>query len=239
LNGWPYDLVVLTVQTTLSGGISLTESVKNRKRSIEEAVSYAIAHRIRIEILCLLNEATYSASQLAELTHWPLTTISHHIKEMLNSGSIDVARIEKVRNTDQHFYRAVELPVVDDEEALALPPEVKQEYAAVVLQAIMAETLAALRAQKLNKDPRVRMMWRWYNLDEQGRDELAAEQRESWDRIGEIEARSTNRRAKSGEKPTTLIAATLGFERSRPVDSAAPAMHRLTPGRSESKENSL
>ncbi len=148
---------------------------------------------------------------------------------MLSSGSIEVARIEKVRNTDQHFYRAVELPVVSDEEAEALPPEVKQEYAAVVLQAIMAESLAALRTQKLNRDPRVRMMWRWYNLDEQGRDELADEQRESWERVTEIEARSTNRRAKSGEKATTLIAATLGFERSKPVDSTAPAMHRLTP----------
>jgi hypothetical protein len=83
---------------------------------------------------------------------------------MLSSGSIEVARIEKVRNTDQHFYRAVELPVVSDEEAVALPPEVKQEYAAVVLQAIMAEFLAALRTQKLNKDPRVRMMWRRYRL---------------------------------------------------------------------------
>jgi hypothetical protein len=203
--------------------------IKDRKRSIEEAVSYAVGHRIRIEILCLLNEAIYSASELGKLTRWPLTTIGHHIKEMLSSGSIEVARVEKVRNADQHFYRAVELPVVSDEKAVALPPEVKQEYAAVVLQAIMAESLAALRTNKLNRDPRVRMMWRWYNLDEQGRNELADEQRESWERVAEIEARSANRRAKSGEKATTLIAATLGFERSKPVDSTAPAMHRLTP----------
>lgn len=200
-----------------------------RKRSVEEAVSYAVAHRIRIEILCLLNEATYTATELSELTRLPLTTISHHIKEMLLSRSIEVARIEKVRNTDQHYYRAVELPVVSDEKAVTLPSEVKQEYAAVVLQAIMAESLAALRTEKLNRDPRVRMMWRWFNLDEQGRDELADEQRESWERIAEIEARSINRRAKSGEKATTLIAATLGFERSKPVRSGAPAVHRLTP----------
>lgn len=210
----------------------MAETTKHdRKRSLEEAVSYSVAHRVRIEILCLLNEAVYTASELAELTHWPLTTISHHIKEMLRSGSIEVARIEKVRNTDQHFYRAVELPVVSDEEAAALPPEVKQQYAAVILQAVIAECLAALRMQKLNSDPRVRMMWRWYNLDEQGRQELADEQRESWERISEIEARSINRRAESGEKATTLIAVTLGFERSRSVRSTAPATHRLTPSK--------
>lgn len=207
----------------------MAETIKDRKRSIEEAVSYAVAHRIRIEILCLLNEAVFNASELAEHTHWPLTTIGHHIKEMLRSGSIEVARIEKVRNVDQYFYRAVELPVVSDEQAMRLPPEVKQEYAAVVLQAITAEAFEALRTQKLNRDPRVRMMWRWYSLDEQGRNELADEQRESWERKAEIEARSTNRRAQSGEKATTVIAATLGFERSRPADSSPPAMHRLTP----------
>lgn len=210
----------------------MTETITpDRKRSLEDAVSYAVAHRIRIEILCLLNEAIYCAAELAELTHWPLTTIGHHIKEMLRSGSIEVANIKKVRNTDQYFYRAVELPVVSDDEAALLPPEVKQEYAAVILQAVIAESLAALRAQKLNSDPQVRMIWRWYNLDEQGRQELADEQRESWERYVGIEGRSTNRRAESGEKATTMIAVSLGFERSRAVGSTAPAMHRLTPGK--------
>lgn len=207
----------------------MAERATSRKRNLEAALSYAVASPIRIEILCLLNEATYSASQLADLTGWRLTTISHHIKEMLRANSIELARIEKVRNADQHFYRAVELPVVSDEEAAALPPEVKQRYAAMVLQAITAESLSALRNQKLNQDPRVRMMWRWYSLDEQGRDELAAEQQQSWERVEDIEARSANRRAKSGEQPTTMIAATLGFERSKSVDSMPPLVHRLTP----------
>jgi DNA-binding transcriptional ArsR family regulator len=204
---------------------------REQKRSIEEAVSYGVGHRIRIEILCILNEGTYSASELARLTHLPLTTISHHIKELLRSGCIELARVEKVRNTDQHFYRANELPFVTDEEAEALPAAAKQEYAAVILQAIMAEGLGALWAGKLNNDPSVRMMWRWYNLDDQGRQELADEQRESWERIVEIEARSTNRRSESGEEPSTMIAMTLGFERSRPVGAIAPAMHRLAPGK--------
>ena len=104
----------------------------------------------------------------------------------------------KGRNTDQHFYRAVELPVISDEEAETLPIEIKQQYAALILQAITAEGLASLWAGKLT-DSGVRMMWRWFNLDAQGRQELADEQRESWERIVDIEARSTNRRAQSGE----------------------------------------
>jgi Bacterial regulatory protein, arsR family len=198
-------------------------------RSVEEAPSYGVGRRIRIEILGILNEGTHSASELAKLIHQPLTTIGHHIKEMVNSGCIELARIEKVRNVDQHFYRAVQLPFITDEEAMDLPPEVKQEYAAVVMQAIMAEGMGSLWAGKMNNDPLVRMMWRWFNLDAEGRREAADEQRESWERIVGIEARSTNRRAESGEEATTMVMAMMGFERSRPVGTTAPAVHRLSP----------
>lgn len=202
-----------------------------RWHALEEAVSYALGHRIRIEILCLLNEGTHTASELAARTPWSLPVISYHLKEMLKKGSIEVARTQKVRNVDQHVYRAIELPIVDDEEAASLPAEVKQEYAAVILQAVMAECLGALRAQKLT-EPRVRMMWNWFNLDEQGRQELAEEQLESWERIVEIEARSTNRRARSGAQGTTMIAVTLGFERSNVGHSTSSSLRRLTPSES-------
>jgi DNA-binding transcriptional ArsR family regulator len=202
-----------------------------RKRSVEEAASYAVGHRIRIELLGLLNEGTYSPSQVAKLLGRPITTISHHIKELLDAGCIELAWVDKVRNTDQHFYRAIKLPFVSDEEANALPPEVKQEYAAVILQAIMAEGLGALWAGRMSNDPNVRMMWRWFNLDAQGRQELADEQRESWERIVEIEARATCRRADSGEEATSVIVTMMGFERARPVRQASSAVDRLSPGK--------
>lgn len=207
----------------------MVEGVKpDRLQHIEDAVSYALAHRIRIEVRCLLNEGIYTAADLAARTPWSLPTVSYHLKEMLRAGSIEVAKIEKVRNVDQHFYRAVEPPVVDDEEAAKLPPEVKQEYAAVILQAVIAECLGALRAQKLNQ-PMVRMMWSWFNLGEQGRKEMADEQLESWERLVEIAARDASRRAKSGEEGKSMIAATFGFERSNTSRLPAPTMHRLSP----------
>lgn len=202
-----------------------------RSRSVEEAASYAVGHRIRIELLGLLNEDTYSPSELAKLVGRPITTIGHHVKELLEAGCIELVKIEKVRNADQHFYRAIKLPFITDEEAEALPPEVKQEYAAVILQAIMAEGLGALWAGKMSNDPNVRMMWRWFNLDEQGRQELADEQRESWERIVEIEARAANRCAESGEETTSMIVTSMGFERSRPVRLAVADSHRLIPGK--------
>lgn len=201
-----------------------------QKRSVEEAVSYAIGHRIRIEILALLNEGTHSPTELAKLTGQPITTVGHHIKELVNSGCIELARIEKVRNADQHFYRAVELPFVSDEEAESLPVEARQQYAAVILQALMAEGLAALWAGKMTSDP-VWMSWRWFNLDEQGQCEAQEAQHEFWERIKEIDADTANRVAVSGEPTVSTIVAALGFERFKPVGATVPATHRLAPGK--------
>jgi hypothetical protein len=99
----------------------------------------------------------------------------------------------------------------------------------VILQAITAEGLASLWAGKMSSDDAIRMCWRWFNLDAEGRQELADEQRESWERIVGIEARAASRRAKSGEDCASIIVSMLGFERSRPVGEAVPATHRLSP----------
>lgn len=199
------------------------------KRSVEEAVSYAMGHRIRIEILALLNEGTRSPSELAKLTHQPLTTVGHHVKELVNSGCIELARIEKVRNADQHFYRAVRLPFVSDEEAELLPKETRQQYAAVILQALMAEGLASLWAGKMAADP-VWMSWRWFDLDTQGQQDAQDAQHDFWERIKDIGAEAANRVARSDEKMTSTIVAALGFERFRPAGTNVPAT-RLTSGK--------
>lgn len=221
---------LLSIQGNLTGDALATITKDEQQRSVEEAVSYAIGHRIRIEILALLNEGTHSPSELAKLIRQPLTTVSHHIKELLNAGCIELARIEKVRNADQHFYRAVALPFISDEEAELLPEKVRQQYAAVILQALMAEGLAALWAGKMTTDP-VWMSWRWFNLDAQGQEEAQEAQHEFWERIKEIDGEVANRVATSNEKTTSTIVAALGFERFRPVGAALPATHRLSHGK--------
>jgi DNA-binding transcriptional ArsR family regulator len=201
----------------------LREAAKKlRKRSIEDAVSYAVSHAIRVDILCYLNEACRSPSELAKLMGFPLSTIEHHIKELLASGSIELARVEPVRNTNEHFYRAVELPFFTDEEMWAMPVEARQEIYGLILQSSMAEAQAAFRAGKMRDDPRVWMAWRWFNLDSRGRDDLADEFARSWARAQEIEAESADRRAESGEEAVSVVVCMQGFERCR-TSPAPPA----------------
>lgn len=184
-------------------------------RTVEEAVSYAVAHRIRVELLAALNERPYSPKELARIVRQPLSTVTHHIDELLKSGSIEIARTERVRNVNVNFYRAVELPFYSDEEIEAMSEEERKATIAPALQAIMAEALAAFWAGRMVHDPRLWISWRWFNVDEQGRQDIADEQARSWERIQEIEAESADRRAKSGDAAQSVIAASLGFIRTR------------------------
>lgn len=194
----------------------LKEAAKKlRKRSIENAVSYAVAHGIRVDILCYLNEAPRSPSELAKLMGYPPSTIEHHIKELLASHSIELARVAKVRNTNEHFYRAVEIPFYTDEEMQALPVEARQEIYGLILQSSTAEAMAAFRAGKMSNDPRAWMSWRWFNVDAQGRQDMAEDNARSWERMQEIEAESTDRRTVTGEEPVSVIVSLLAHERCR------------------------
>lgn len=199
-----------------------------RGKSIEEVVAYALGHRIRVQVLGILNEGTYTPDELARILDEPLNKVSHHIKELVDAGSIELARVEKVRNADQHYYRAVELPFYSDEEVAAMTPHQRQVGSGLILQYMMAEAMSALWAGKLRDDPRVWLAWRWFNVDAQGRHDIADEQQRSWERMQEIEAEATNRRAITGEEAVSVVVADMSFERAR----TAPT----PPGRSADAE---
>jgi DNA-binding transcriptional ArsR family regulator len=140
-----------------------------RGKSIEEVMSFAWNHRIRCQVLSLLNEGTYTPGQIAALIDEPLSKVSHHIRELAEGGSIELAKVAKARNADQHYYRAVEMPFYSDEEVWAMTPEQRQMSAGFVIQNMIAEAMAAFWAGKIRDDPRTWLAWRWFNVDEEGR----------------------------------------------------------------------
>lgn len=185
-----------------------------RGKSIEEVVAYAVGHRIRVHVLIVLNEGTYTAAQIAEIIGEPLNNVSNHIRELLDAGSIELAKTVPKRNVLQHYYRAVEMPYFSDEEAEAMTHEQRQVIAGLIVQSAAAEVMAALWAGKL-ADPRTHLAWNWFNVDQRGREEIEAEQRRHWERMQEIEAEATNRRAESGEDAQSMLVTLFAYERAR------------------------
>ena len=139
-----------------------TKRAGQRKKSIEEVVSYAVGHRTRVHILIVLNEGTFTPGQIAHIIDEPLNNVSNHIRELLDAGSIELAKTERVRNTLQHYYRAVEMPHYSDEEVEAMTPEQRQVTAGLAIQSMVAEILAGLWGGKMHSDPRLWLAWNWF-----------------------------------------------------------------------------
>src|SRR6185295_7916851 len=101
----------------------VSASTKKPKRTRKQAVHYAVGARVRAEILTILNDGPASHSELAKLTGLGVSKIGHHIQELLESDSIELAGIERVRNQNVHVYRAVERAWIGDDEAQETPSE--------------------------------------------------------------------------------------------------------------------
>jgi DNA-binding transcriptional ArsR family regulator len=191
-------------------------------KSIEERVVFALAHRTRLYVLTILNEGSYTIDEIARLIDEDRENVKYHIKELMDAGAIELAKAEPVRNTQKHYYRAVEMPTYSDEELAAMSADERQAIIGLTIQCLAAEVLASFWAGKMEDDPNLWLGWRWFNLDAEGREELAEEQMRWWDRVQEIEAESTNRRARSGEDAQSVIAALMSFPRERTAPEPPP-----------------
>lgn len=191
-----------------------TKRAGQQGKRIEEVVAYAVSHRTRVHILIVLNEGTYTAAQIAEIIGVSLNNVANHIRELLDAGSIELARTEQTGNLMRHYYRAVEIPFYSREDAEAMTPEQRQVTAGLIVQSAAAEVMAALWAGKLT-DPRTWLAWDWFNVDQRGREEIEEAQQQYWERVGEIETEATNRRIKSGEDAQSMLVTVFGYERAR------------------------
>lgn len=186
------------------------------KRGIDGALSYALGNWIRVDALSILAEGRHSVSEVAEKIGLDVKTVSGHVRELYACGCIEEAGSRKVRNTTEHFYRAVELPYIDDETYAALPLEARREILALTIQAMMAETLAAFRAKKMEDNENTWIGWDCANLDSQGQRELKEEITATLERVVDIKARAAHRMSESGDVGVTTVYTFNAFERSRP-----------------------
>jgi DNA-binding transcriptional ArsR family regulator len=190
------------------------------ERGVEETVSYAVGHRTRIEMLAALREGPKSAADLAKVVRQRLSTVKHHLEELLADGSIEIAWSKPIRaNMTQNHYRAVELPEFSKEEVEEMSPEERRALFALIVQTTTAEVLASLWAGKMIYDPDIVLAWNWFNFDEQGRRDLAEGQNELWERVNQIAGESANRMAESTEKGVTYVVTMFGYERCTPLTS--------------------
>jgi Helix-turn-helix domain len=193
----------------------LIQKPKVEDRSVDERVAHAIGHPMRIDALSMFHERTASPKEIADEIGVPVGKVAFHVKELLNTGCIELVKTEPRRGAVEHYYRATRPPLLTDEDWRQLEDgETRQEIAALAFNAVIAEGLAALRAGKMDDDD-LHLSWQVVKLDPEGRRELAEHQMDALRRTEEIRVASETRLAASGEEGTATFTGAFGFERSR------------------------
>jgi len=149
-------------------------TVGQRKKRIGEVISYALSHRTRVLILIVLNEGIFTPGQVAEIVDEPLKNVSNHMRELADCGSIELVKSVPRRNMMQHYYTAVQMPCYTEDDMEAMTPHQRDVTYGLVIQSLAAEMMAALWKGTLSSDPKTWLSWLWFNVDEEGREDIAA-----------------------------------------------------------------
>jgi DNA-binding transcriptional ArsR family regulator len=204
-----------------------------RKKEAADAISYAFGHWIRLEALAILAEGKFSVAEIARMIGISVNRLSGHIKGLFDHGCIEYMGSDTAGNANEHFYRAVLLPRIDDEEFRAMPPVERRESLGIVTQAVIAESLASLRAGKLDDDENARIIGRCLCVDVQGKGEVQEHVLDVYGQLVDIKVKNAHRLAKSHKTGTTTIISVTGFERSRPrmLHAENASAHEVARGR--------
>jgi DNA-binding Lrp family transcriptional regulator len=190
-----------------------------RAAVVELAISYAVNHPIRLDCLAILIVRIASASEIAKELGISTSSAAHHITELHKDGVIEYVKTEvggSRRGASEHFYRATALPEVTEEDWLVMPLDGRRQMAGRVLQAIVAQSLAALRCQTMESDDRLHLGWQAIEVDEEGEDEVAGLLEETSEHFKQVKARNLARLKAKGEEGKVRIVATMGFYRADP-----------------------
>ena len=190
-------------------------SDRRKPREAADAVAHALRHRLRVDILTLLHDGPASQKELSDGLRKPLSNITHHINELNEAKSIEVAFTKRVGNVEQHYWRAIRTSSYWPEDLAELTVEEHEALSRVIVQSIMAELLAALRAGHLAGDPYSSTAWDRVWLDERAYRDLNEATGTFFSRMYEAAAKSAARAAQSGETLKLYVGAVMAFERSR------------------------
>ena len=175
-----------------------------------------LGHPLRHEILVRLRDGPASAGTLAREMDESTENISAQIKVLRKAGAVElVQRRPGAKGGNRYIYRAVERSVINAEEWEALPPIAQANIEITNSQMLQREIVHSVEEGCFYEDPGHVLirdpMW----LDEEGKRQIDEIMVRAHQKATEVHRESTERRARSEERPTRMILAFLSFPAAR------------------------
>jgi DNA-binding transcriptional ArsR family regulator len=193
-----------------------TKSRTNSKHGgqLEQRLFKALAHPLRFQALIILSERVASPNELSKELGEGLSQVSYHVKVLLDADCIELVKTEPRRGAVEHYYRATSRAFLSDDEWAQLPDSVRPGFSVSLLQTLMDDAVAALKAGTFDSRDDHHLSRTQVKLDEQGWQDVATTLSGALDRVLDIQAESVKRMAKSGEEAIPATVAMMSFEAS-------------------------
>jgi DNA-binding transcriptional ArsR family regulator len=185
---------------------------KTDTATMETTLAAIVAHPTRARCFVILAERMASPVEIAQEIGKDVGHVGYHVRKLQQLNLIELVDERPVRGAVEHFYRAIERPVVTEEEFAEQSLGEREVFTRHILQLMIADIARAMDEHTF--DTRVnRVITRTpMVVDEDGFQELSELHTEVLERTMEIQAKSAGRLAGSGEEGISTVSASMFFE---------------------------
>lgn len=187
------------------------QAQRKRKR-LGGPLVQAIGHPLRAQILTILAERVASPVQIARELNRDVTNVGYHVSTLAEVDLIEEVDQRPVRGTIEHFYRAVELPVVTKEQEKERDAVARRSFAETTIGIFAANATHALEVGTLTRRGDHHLTRHAFNVDEQGWKDLTQAYMQLFERVYDIQEESAQRPLGKGERPMRVVSFLSLFE---------------------------
>jgi DNA-binding transcriptional ArsR family regulator len=159
----------------------------------------AMSHPLRARILRLLSDRdVMSPAQLSRELKAELSDVSYHVRRLERLECVELVKTRPVRGAVEHFYRAIERPLIDTDEFEELDSFTAEDLVIQAVQRILDDFVDSRRSKMVGFDKHFHISRTPLVLDEEGYQEGMKAVDRCRLELSEVERRSAERRAESG-----------------------------------------
>ena len=159
----------------------------------------AMRHPLRARMLRLLSDReVMSPAAMARALHADLSNVSYHMRRLEELECAEEVDTRPVRGALEHFYRAIQRPLIDTDEYDELDPITAEDLLLDCIQRVLDDFVTSRKAKIVGYDKYFHMSRTPLIFDEEGVNEAMTLLERCRLEMPEIERRSAERRSESG-----------------------------------------
>jgi DNA-binding transcriptional ArsR family regulator len=180
--------------------------------TMETTLAAIVAHPTRARCFVILAERTASPVEIAQAIGKDVGHVGYHVRKLLQLDLIELVDERPVRGAVEHFYRAIERPVVSEEEFVGMSIPEREGFTRYIVQLLVADIAQAMDAHIFDARANHVITRTPMLVDEDGFQELSDLHTELLERTMEIQARSAERMTGSDEDGIPTVSSSMFFE---------------------------